>query len=303
MSSLYTIRAVESKTGLSQHTIRAWERRYGAVHPQRTGTNRRLYRESDIEKLSLLKAALAAGHGISHVAPLNPEEIRSLLDRPSAPAAASASTGLGEVLRAHLDQCKLGVLSLDAATLQISLDRCQATLGSISTVTEIVHPLIEWIGDEWHMGRLNISHEHMASAAIRSFLDRIRTNLAPLPTGKTVIVATPAGQVHEMGAQIVAVALAVAGHRVVYLGADLPSEEIAVAARSTNATAVCLSLVYVAPGSNIEHELERLAVLLGNGTKLVLGGRAVPSLETVRNKIGAARIDSLDDLEQCLSSN
>lgn len=301
LAKLYSIRAVEAKTGLTQHTIRAWERRYGVVSPQRTDTNRRVYDETDVEKLSLLRAVLAAGHSISNVAHLSAEELSGLLERGVVPAASSAGTD--EVSWALLDQGKAHVMALDSAGLLSVLDRGLALLGVSGVVAGIIHPLAEWIGDSWHAGRLRIGHEHMASAVIRTFLDRARSGLLPLPNAPAIVVATPLGQVHEMGAQIVAVCLAVAGHKVVYLGADLPAEDIAHAANSIRAEAVCLSLVYAEGGSAVFGEIERLGSLLEPGTSLVLGGRAAPAFEHIRRKIGALVIDDLDELSDYLNKN
>ena len=57
-STLFPIRYAADQTGLSQHVIRVWERRYGVVEPERSGTNRRLYTEADIKRLHLLKKAV-----------------------------------------------------------------------------------------------------------------------------------------------------------------------------------------------------------------------------------------------------
>ena len=67
---MHTIKFVAIHTGISPHTIRAWERRYSALSPDRTATNRRLYSTTDIEKLSLLQRAVQAGHSIGQIANL-----------------------------------------------------------------------------------------------------------------------------------------------------------------------------------------------------------------------------------------
>ena len=79
MNVPYTIRALANRTGLSQHTIRAWERRYAALEPTRTGTNRRIYGESDVERLALLKKAVDDGHSIGQIARLSSDELKRML--------------------------------------------------------------------------------------------------------------------------------------------------------------------------------------------------------------------------------
>ena len=77
----YPIKVVSQMTGLSAFVIRAWEKRYDAVTPSRTETNRRLYSEEDIEKLNLLNEAVKKGHNIGGIAKLAISEIRRVLDR------------------------------------------------------------------------------------------------------------------------------------------------------------------------------------------------------------------------------
>ena len=84
----HSIKAVSRKTGLSAHVIRVWERRYKAVQPSRTGTNRRLYSEADVERLGLLKQATQAGHSIGTIADLPVDRLMKIA---AEAAAASAS--------------------------------------------------------------------------------------------------------------------------------------------------------------------------------------------------------------------
>ncbi|HPC11710.1 MAG TPA: MerR family transcriptional regulator, partial [candidate division Zixibacteria bacterium] len=79
MDALYPIRVVAAKTGLSAHLIRMWERRYGAVEPSRTNTRRRLYSESDVRRLTLLRRATQAGAAIGQIATLPEDDLESLV--------------------------------------------------------------------------------------------------------------------------------------------------------------------------------------------------------------------------------
>ncbi|HWC58696.1 MAG TPA: MerR family transcriptional regulator, partial [Verrucomicrobiae bacterium] len=73
---LLTIQAVSRRTGLSPHVIRIWEKRYNAVLPSRTESNRRLYSGEEIERLALLRDVSRAGHTISSIARLSTPELR-----------------------------------------------------------------------------------------------------------------------------------------------------------------------------------------------------------------------------------
>lgn len=76
----YRIAAVSKETGVPIATVRMWERRYGVVSPARSSGNSRLYSRQDIERLSLLKLAVDAGHAIGTVANLTDDQLRARLD-------------------------------------------------------------------------------------------------------------------------------------------------------------------------------------------------------------------------------
>ena len=67
----YGIGAVVKQTGLPAPTIRIWEKRYGAVAPDRTETNRRLYSAEDVARLGLLQSLTELGHSIGNIANLS----------------------------------------------------------------------------------------------------------------------------------------------------------------------------------------------------------------------------------------
>lgn len=75
----YGIGAVVRRTGLSAPNIRIWEKRYGAVVPERTDTNRRLYSEEDLERLTLLHTLTERGYSISNIANLSLDQLREHL--------------------------------------------------------------------------------------------------------------------------------------------------------------------------------------------------------------------------------
>ena len=102
-----------------------------------------------------------------------------------------------------------------------------------------------------------------------------------------LLVATPAGQVHELGALLAGAVAVNLGWRVVYLGASLPAAEIAGAARQTQARAVALSLVYPEDDPRLEGELRRLRELLPAEIPLLAGGRALPAYRKVLVRLGA----------------
>lgn len=77
----YSIKYVANVTGLSEHRIRAWEKRYQLLNPERSSKGRRLYRDSDIEKLGLVKTLIENGQKIGHIASLNQHDLQLKADK------------------------------------------------------------------------------------------------------------------------------------------------------------------------------------------------------------------------------
>jgi DNA-binding transcriptional MerR regulator/methylmalonyl-CoA mutase cobalamin-binding subunit len=286
----HTMGVVTRRTGLSAHVIRVWERRYGAVTPDRSGTNRRLYSDADIERLRLLHLATRAGHSIGRIADLSDDRLAELLRQDthaeSVPARAPIASS-SELIVGGMD----AVRRLDAAGLEKLLSRAAVDMSQQQLLEEIIDPLMQGIGQAWQDGSLRIADEHMATAVVRAFLCGLR-DLRQGPTaGPGLVVTTPTGQSHEIGAMMAAVTGTAAGWRSVYLGPDLPADEIAGAARRHGARAVALSLVFPLEDPLIPAELQRLRRGLDDGIQIIAGGRAAPSYRRALSAIGAVVAD------------
>lgn len=299
----HAMKGVSHRTGLSAHVIRIWEKRYGAVTPARTGTNRRLYSEEQIERLSLLRDLTRAGHSIGLVAKLETPALRKL-----AAAAPQESGQAGHVLTKSqragpfLEECIAAVRKLDSRALEDALNRAATELGSQGLLQRVAAPLAQGIGDLWRDGTITAAHEHFASAVIRIFLGQAAKPFAGLESAPVLVVATPSGQLHELGALLVAAAATNLGWHVTYLGPSLPVAEIAGAARQNRARAVALSLVYPEDDPRLEGELARLRELLPPETALLAGGRAMPAYREVLNKIGALQMQDFAHLSSFLDA-
>ena len=293
----HSIKVVARRTGLTAHVIRIWEKRYAAVEPDRTETNRRLYSEAQIERLDLLRNITQAGHSIGHVAKLPTEKLRKLATESSRASghAPRSLTGLSAT-PSFLEECLTAVKALDSLGLEDALKRAATALGAQGLLQRVVAPLAQNIGDLWRDGTITAAHEHFASVVIRIFLGHAAKPFAGSENAPVVVVATPAGQLHELGALLVGAAAANLGWHVTYLGASLPAAEIAGAARQNRARAVALSLVYPEDDSRLEGELTRLRELLPPEVLLLTGGRAMDAYRDVLEKIGALQIKDLSHL-------
>jgi len=291
----HSIQSVARRTGLTVHAIRVWEKRYGAVKPSRTDTNRRLYTDAEIERLQLLRRATEAGHSIGTIATLKNARLTELAAPPTESPRARTATARGKSAEEFVQQCIAATEKLDALAFEDALHRATVALGQHGLLEQVVAPVAQAIGDLWRDGTITAAHEHFASAAIRVFLGHASRPFA-LPTNAPhLIVATPAGQLHELGAVMVAAAATDLGWRVTYLGTSLPAAEIAGTAMHSSARAVALSIVYPADDEQLPGELEKLRRYLPAEVTIIIGGRASASYEEAIKRIGATRSGSLSE--------
>jgi len=299
----HSIGLVSRRTGLKPDVIRAWERRYGAIEPGRTPTNRRYYTDEQLERLTLLREATLAGRQIGQVAQLETEELRRLVaedqvamsrfPRPSQPVSDLAA-------ESHLAACLSAVKSLDAQELQLQLERSALELSQPQLLQEVLVPLVHTIGQDWERGTMRVAHEHLASSVVRTFLSNLRRSAVPSATAPAIVIATPSRQIHELGALLAAVTASSEGWRIFYLGPDSPSEEVAALAIMKGAKAIALSIVYPSDDPYLGSDLKQLRRLVGDKVLLLAGGRAAESYGESLQEISATLVSDMGTLREQL---
>lgn len=300
----YPIKVVSKKTGISLHVIRAWEKRYQAVIPERTETNRRLYSEDDIYKLQLLKVATRNGYSIGNIAGLSISELESLVDMTVQQESTSEEHQAANPDRSapatYLNRCLNSIFNFDANQLEYHLQQAAVALSQPLLIDQVLKPLIEQIGALWHDGKIRVMHEHMATAIITNFISNLRKNYRHSPGAPAIVITTPLGQVHEIGAQLAALIAAGAGWVPVYLGASIPAEEIAAAVQISGSRAVGLSIVYPDEDPFIREEIEKLRRLLPQRVTIILGGRMAMHYGAKYKTDGVRVISDLDEFRKFL---
>jgi DNA-binding transcriptional MerR regulator len=278
----YSLGAVARLTGLSEHVLRAWERRYGAVQPLRTPGGTRRYREGDVVRLRLLGSAVASGHAIGEIARLPDAEIERRLD-----------LAIASLPRPALAPVLAALEALDGPEAERLLGAQLAALGGARFVRAVASPLLVEIGGRWARGGLCVASEHLASTILRNLLGScLRPRLAGA-RAPAILFTTPPGERHELGALMAAVTSVEAGGHPVFLGPDLPIPEVAAAVRSLDAAVVALG-VCQADGAARAAAFRELRRSVPPGVDLWVGGPAAPDLELPP---GVTRLADLDELD------
>jgi MerR family transcriptional regulator, light-induced transcriptional regulator len=236
--------------GISPGLLRAWERRYGLIEPKRTDSGYRVYSPQDVELLSAAARLVGAGHSISEVARLGPEEIRRAAGQLEARAPGETlpvAPGL-EGLRTAIDAAIRGAMQ---AIEHFDRERFEDALLSVmglgalppaAACEEVLLPLLRAIGDAWERGTMSVAAEHFGSALVRAKILGYLQYLARPGQGPRMVCACPEQERHEGGLLAFAVHAAASGWDIVYLGASTPVSEAIDTAVQLKAAALALSI-------------------------------------------------------------
>jgi DNA-binding transcriptional MerR regulator/methylmalonyl-CoA mutase cobalamin-binding subunit len=293
-SAQYLIGTVSKRSGVKSDLVRAWERRYQAVTPTRTEGGHRVYTDQDIARLKLLNQATSHGHSISQIAQFSLDELKRLLQQEETQNYAPISlTGDKQFLAEdYIEKCYAAVLAFDARALESHFENAIVELQSQAFIEDLLTPLLVRIGERWKTGELRPIHEHMTSSVIRSLTYILRNNNPCPDHAPRMVVSTPIGQLHELGALLAAIMAELNGWQVTYLGANLPAEEIAAAVKFTHAKAVTISISFSTDDHIIPKEIRRLRKLVGTGVAIIVGGRSAAYYEAVLDEVGVLKIES-----------
>jgi DNA-binding transcriptional MerR regulator len=278
----YPLRTAARLTGLSPEVLRAWERRHHVVEPLRTPGGTRRYTAADLDRLKLVKAAVDAGHRIGQVAQLDLEDLRR-----RAVVAEPRTEGRLDPLLEALDQ-------LDGATSRRLLALQLAALGPGRFARDVALPLLHEIGERWTNGDMGIAAEHLASGILRSLLGSALLPTASSLMGPRIVFATPSGERHELGLLMAALATLGAGGDPLYLGLEVPVEDLLGAVERSGAAGLALSLVTI-PAAQATRTVGALRGGMADDVRLWLGGARAGEIELPD---AVECIASLEDLEQ-----
>lgn len=273
---MYSIKQASLRSGVSIPLIRAWERRYGVVSPQRARSGYRLYDDDAIATLMRVRELTERGWTASEAsrAVLSDEvTVTAEVVATAPPPAPSAGLSDGALFarRAQLvDHFIDATKRMDIAAIGAAVDEIFAQGSFESVVDDLFMPTLLELGRAWSAGDLDVTAEHTASAALHRRLSALY-EAAAVSADPRVVVGLPPGARHELAALAFSVAVRRLGVGVVYLGSDVPvASWVHVIARNRTRVAVI----------SIELEADRAAALDvaealrtdGNGAVLAVGG-------------------------------
>lgn len=244
--------------GLKPATLRAWERRFGVPSPRRAANGYRLYSQADLAVLRQLIARLDGGGRIGH-------------------AVESLQPGTTPTLELDGVRYRLAeaILRLDEQHASATLREAFALHPVETVLTEIMEPLLVWIGEEWQAGRISVGTEHFASALfVRQLVALYLASPDGWRPGRTLAACLP-GEQHEIGLLTLAVGLRRRGWDIIYLGANLPLDELERAAAGLRPAVILLSATSALDDAQVPAIADVSRRLALSEAEVVLGGPAV----------------------------
>ena len=233
---MYTIKRAAELTGISVATLRAWERRYGVVSPQRSDGGYRLYGPEDVRALAIMNSLVNEGWSAREAAAVTTRRLssRDVAGRDAPTGRGERESRAGRVAplrpggRYQSEDAEAFIRAaerLDSASATAVLDS-RFALGTFEhVVDDWLMPTLALVGDAWAHGRLTVAGEHLVSYAVQRRLAAAYETASNRVDGPTLLIGLPPGSRHELGLLAFAVAARRAGFATVYVGADLPAED------------------------------------------------------------------------------
>jgi DNA-binding transcriptional MerR regulator len=266
---LVRIGELSRRTGVGVDTLRAWERRYGLLRPQRSSGGFRLYGTSDQERVRAMKALIDSGVSAAEAARLTTSAV--------SPAARSRQ---GEEGSDHAERLAAALDRFDEADANAILDDAIARFTVDAVVSRVLLPVLNAIGTRWESGEVSVAEEHFATALLRGRMLSLGRNWGA-GGGPLALLAAPPGEQHDLGLIAFGLVLRERGWRIALLGSDTPIETISEAVAKLAPNAVVLAAVTREPFEAVADQIRALA----NATPVLIGGEGAD--DELAERLGA----------------
>lgn len=287
--STYNLKAVTLETGLSPATLRAWERRYGLLTPKRSSGGHRLYSAEDIKLLKWLVARQKEGLSISRAIDLwhSQSNVNQLPDQsPTHPAMSPVM--LDQLQHNWVQAC----LAFNEPQAELIVARALTIATPAMVCSQLLQKGLAQLGHGWYSGTVTVQQEHFASALVARHLHTLFA-LLPEPTRpQRLLAACPPGENHDLSLLMLTFFARWHGWEVIYLGPDVPLEQLDAALQATSPQLV-LSVAQTLPAA--ASLLQMAKFLKERSIPLAYGGGIFNQVSKLSDRIPAHFLASAID--------
>ena len=225
------------RVGVRPETLRAWERRYALLEPDRSAGGYRLYSGVDEARVRAMTALLDQGLSAAEAAKL----ARDAPEHAGAGASVPAPVG-HQVLDREVELLLDAIKAFDEAAANAIVDQALGGFTLQSTLSALFLPALAELGAGWARGEVTVAEEHFATELLRARLLGLARGWGT-GTGPLALLACPPGERHDLGLIAFGLAIREHGWRIAFLGADMPTRTIGETAQRLDSAAVIVSAV------------------------------------------------------------
>jgi MerR family transcriptional regulator, light-induced transcriptional regulator len=248
------------RVGVSAELLRAWERRYGLLQPERSAGGFRLYSDADEQRVRRMRELLGRGLSAAQAA-------RVALTASEEPEAEPTGGGAADALESAASRLSSALDELDETRANVTLDRVFALFTLDTVVREILLTYLHELGERWARGEVSVGQEHFASNVIRARLLALARGWGQ-GSGPRAVLACAPGELHDLPLICLGLALRARGWTITFLGPDTPVASVAEAAREVEPAVVVVS---AARRELLAAAIDELSAL-GLGSRLAIAG-------------------------------
>lgn len=245
---LYPIREVSRLTGVNSVTLRAWERRYGLIQPQRTPKGHRLYAREDIERVERILQWLNRGVPVS--------QVRELLDQPETAETPAPAAGDWPGQRRQLIHA---LQALDLDRLEALFNQSLALYPVPTCLAELWQPVVRQLEEGWGEQLGDTLQRRSLEAFLRTHIGTRLLHANRLNTGPTLLVAPLPDDPSPLWVLLAALAASDRGYRIRLFDAPLPVGEVPLAVERFRAAGLLLASGKAEKAELVRRQLPRLA--------------------------------------------
>lgn len=296
------VKAIVQLIGINENTLRGWERRYGAVSPNRDDEGRRTYSAKDFERIQCLWELVQKGHSIGRLAPLSTTKLKSMLsEHPQEKIQASGQQN--DVVNIILKQMVKDLENFDLEKLYAHLQKARFEVSSKEIVLHLILPLMREVGILVIENKMSIANEHILSSLLRDYLGSIYQSLSPYnlsarQMSKCVILTSREGDIHEFGILLSAIISNLHRLKSIYLGPNMPVDDLIESCQQFKNDYLVLSLMKLPAQRELVSSFDYLKKLDQKVPKkitFILGGSDLVDLKKLSS---SRRIIQLKDLSE-----
>lgn len=234
----FTISQLQQYSGISVHSIRAWERRYNALKPQRSEGNTRYYDSHQLRRLLNIAGLMHAEFKISELCSFPDSTLQELISRNLEKLSTSDNA---DFLIARL---LTSALEFDELLFDKVFSRAVRSYGMEGAYLNVIYPVLHRLGIMWSADKIAPAQEHFISNLIRQKLNAAIDILPVHPASRNRwLLFLPENEFHENGLLMANYLVRNAGHPCIYLGANVPFDVLRDAVQSTKPDFLLLFLV------------------------------------------------------------